>query len=144
MQLTRYTDYALRVLLYVGNAQPRKVTIAEIANFYDISHEHLRKVVHHLGNSEMVTTSRGKGGGLVLARPAHQINIAQVVQEMEGDLAIVDCAGRECILIGHCSLKNALMQAQRAFLQTLQRHTLADLLASTKLRGRFKQALAAA
>ena len=144
MQLTLFTDYALRVLLYVGNAQPRIVTIGEIAHFYDISHEHLRKVVHHLGQNRMVTTSRGKDGGLVLARPPQQIKIAQVVQEMEGDLTIVDGTGRECILVGHCSWKSALMQAQRAFLQTLQQHTLADLLASTKSRGRFRQALASA
>ncbi len=130
MRLTRYTDYALRVLMYLGDQPGRTGTISEIAGRYRISRNHLLKVVHGLARAGYLVTRRGKGGGLQLARPAEQINLGEVVRRMEGSLAVVECMGEDvadCLLDPCCALKGAVSDARAAFLAALDRYTLAAL-----------------
>jgi len=130
MQLTLYTDYSLRVLLYLGVNPRRMVTITDIAQSYGISRNHLVKVVHNLATQEFIHTSRGRGGGITLARPAAEINIGDVVRHTEVNFHLVECFDRErnrCPIAAACSLKNALSEAQRAFIAVLDSYTLADV-----------------
>lgn len=138
MQLTRFTDYALRVLLLVGRRRGRICTMAEIAAYYGISLEHLRKVVHKLGRLGYLNSSRGRGGGLVLGRDPGAIRIGEVILAMEEDLSIVDCTTLACVLTPGCSLKTELDRASAAFIATLNETTLADLLGERKMQRQFK------
>ena len=129
MRLTRYTDYALRTLIYVGLHEPRQSSIAEIARAYGISESHLTKVVHQLGRLGFISTTRGRGGGLRLAKPPAEIIVGAVVRQTEEDLALVECfAGGACAITAPCRLRCALGEALAAFLAVLDRYTLADLL----------------
>ena len=129
MRLTRYTDYSLRCLMYLGLHGPGLTSIGEIATAYGISAHHLTKVVHELGRSGMVETVRGRGGGIRLARPAAEIGIGAVVRATEESFALVDCFGTEgCAIAGPCQLAPALSEALEAFLAVLDRYSLADLL----------------
>jgi Rrf2 family nitric oxide-sensitive transcriptional repressor len=131
LQLTRYTDYSLRVLIYLALEPERLVTIEEIARSYDISRAHLMKVVHQLGLRGYVETLRGRRGGLRLARPPQTIGVGAVVRESEESLALVECfeAGSDCAIEPACGLRGALHEALEAFLAVLDRYTLADLVA---------------
>ncbi|KQO55032.1 MULTISPECIES: Rrf2 family transcriptional regulator [unclassified Methylobacterium] len=130
MRLTRYTDYALRTLIYLGLNESRVSSIAEIARAYGISESHLTKVVHQLGRIGLVQTTRGRGGGLRLARPPAEIVVGAVVRQTEEDLALVECfANGACAITPSCRLRKALGEALAAFLEVLDRYTLADLLA---------------
>lgn len=129
MQLTLHTDYALRVLIYLAQKGDQQATISEIADFYRISRNHLVKVVHHLARTGFIHTTRGKHGGMVLARAPELISIADVVQEMEPNFDIVECfntSNPSCAISPICSLKSALYNAGKAFLAVLNNYTLAD------------------
>jgi Rrf2 family nitric oxide-sensitive transcriptional repressor len=130
MKLTRFTDYSLRVLIYLGLKNDGRVTIKEISEAYNISRNHLMKVVSLLTRMGYVDARRGPGGGIALARSAQDIVIADVVRDMEDDLNLVECFCEEgsCIIKPVCELKSALNQALTAYLQTLERYTLQDLL----------------
>jgi Rrf2 family nitric oxide-sensitive transcriptional repressor len=130
MHITQHTDYALRVLLHVGSNTGRRVTIAEIADRFDISRSHLMKVVNQLVREGILEGQRGKGGGLSLGRAASTIRVGDVVRRMEPGLELVECFGTEgrCLLNPACKLKRALSQALDAFLRVLDGYTLADLL----------------
>lgn len=131
MQLTRFSDLGLRVLMYLAHhdrADP--VTIAEIATQFQVPTNHLTKVVNKLGHLGWVSTLRGRHGGLRLARAAADIRVGEVVQQMEGHEQLIDCAGLECVLTGRCLLQGALNAALRAFYDELNRHTLADVCAT--------------
>ncbi|MFK5595909.1 Rrf2 family transcriptional regulator [Methylobacterium sp. HMF5984] len=129
MRLTRYTDYALRTLIYVGLHEPRQSSIAEIARAYGISESHLTKVVHQLGRLGLIRTIRGRGGGMRLAKSPAEIVVGVVVRQTEEDLALVECfAGGSCLITAPCRLRRALGEALLAFLAVLDRYTLADLL----------------
>ena len=138
MQLTRFTDYSLRVLLFVGRQRDRVCTMGEIAAYYRISAEHLRKVVHRLATLGYLNSSRGRGGGLVLGRAPATIRIGDVVVAMEEDLSIVDCRALNCALVPGCSLKTALDRASAAFVAELNQVTLADLLGNAGMRRQFR------
>ena len=125
MKLTRYTDYALRVLLHLAAHQDRLCSIAEISRAYGISESHLMKVVHDLGKGGFVATSRGRGGGLRLGRPAEEIGVGQVVRYAEDGFDLVDC--KSCVIAPLCRLSGVLGEAMAAFLAVLDRHSLADL-----------------
>ncbi len=131
MQLTKHTDYALRVLMLLARAPDKRATIGEIAGSYRISENHLMKIVHGLAKGGYVQTLRGKGGGLKLARPAEQIKVGDVVRDTEETLHVVECLaedyGGDCRLSVSCKLKDVLNDAQRAFLSELDRYTLRDL-----------------
>lgn len=129
MRLTLYTDYSLRVLLYLAHKEDRMATISELADFYKISRNHLVKVVHNLGIQGYIQTTRGKNGGLKLARPANEIVIGDVVRKMEPDFELLECfneATDQCVITKTCSLKSVLFSARNNFLATLDQHTVAD------------------
>jgi Rrf2 family nitric oxide-sensitive transcriptional repressor len=130
MRLTRYTDYALRVLIHLALEGDALATIQAIADRYQISKNHLTKVVHELQKSGYVDTVRGKHGGLRLRLAPHEVNIGKLVRETERELAIVECFGADnrCVITPHCALRSVLGEALDAFLHTLDRYTLADLL----------------
>ncbi|MBB4858600.1 Rrf2 family nitric oxide-sensitive transcriptional repressor [Novosphingobium chloroacetimidivorans] len=137
MQLTRYTDYAIRVLLHVGARDEGSLSsISEIAKTYDISKSHLMKVVQDLGQAGFLTTVRGRTGGLKLGRDAKDITIGEVVRHTEQGFDLVDCSS--CIIAPACGLPNILSEATRAFLAVLDRYTLSDVLSRrADLRGLF-------
>ena len=130
MKLTLQTDYALRVLIYVGTNAERLSTIQDIADAFAISKAHLMKVVNRLGRLGYLDTVRGKHGGMRLKRQPEAIRIGEVVRAMEEDLAVIGCLGQEhfCRIQGACVLTGALREATDAFLGVLDRFTLADLL----------------
>lgn len=130
MKLTRFTDYSLRVLIYLGLKDDGRVTIKEISDAYNISRNHLMKVVSLLTRMGYVDARRGPGGGIALARPAAEIVIADVVRDMEDDLNLVECFCEEgsCIIKPVCELKAVLSEALDAYLQILEGYTLRDLL----------------
>jgi Rrf2 family nitric oxide-sensitive transcriptional repressor len=138
MRLTRFTDYALRVLLFVGKERERICTMSEIAAYYQISPEHLRKVVHKMAKCSYLHTSRGKGGGITLARNPATIHIGDVIVAMEEEMNIVDCHAMDCVLLPGCSLKTALDRGARAFVAAMNEFTLADLLANRGMKKQFK------
>ena len=126
MRLTRYTDYAIRVLLYLG-AQPEKVcSISEIARAYGISQNHLMKVAHDLGKAGYVEGVRGRSGGIRLVKPADRINVGDVVRRMGEGFELVECG--TCVIAPACGLTGVLDEALAAFMAILDRYTLADLL----------------
>jgi Rrf2 family transcriptional regulator, nitric oxide-sensitive transcriptional repressor len=130
VRLTVYTDYALRMLMYLALRKDQLATIAEIAESYDISRNHLMKVAHQLGVAGFVETVRGRGGGLRLAKPVGSIGLGDVVRYTEPDMAIVSCfeaIDAPCAIQPCCVLKRALKQARDAFLEVLDGYTLDDL-----------------
>jgi Rrf2 family nitric oxide-sensitive transcriptional repressor len=130
MQLTRFTDYSLRTLIYVGLHQDRLMTIHEIAQHYDISQAHLTKVVHRLGLCGYIETVRGRVGGIRLARAPEAINLGAVVRDTEENMNIAECFGGSdsCKLLPSCALKSVFAEARKSFLATLDRYHLSDLL----------------
>jgi len=130
MRLTRFTDYSLRVLIYLGLRENGRVTIREISDAYGISRNHLMKVVSLLTRMGYLDARRGPGGGIALARPPRDIVIADVVRDMEDDLNLVECfcEGGSCVIQPVCELKKALTKALAAYLETLERYTLLDLI----------------
>lgn len=131
MRFTRYTDYALRVLMYLGRKGEGLSTIREIAARYNISENHLMKVVHQLGRDGYITTIRGRQGGMRLAAAPDSINIGAVVRSCEDDLSIVECFDdrtNSCPIAGVCGLASMVDEALAAFLAVLDRKTLADVL----------------
>lgn len=142
MRLTLYTDYSLRVLLYLASSTDRLVTISELSEFYAVSRNHLVKVVHELGLSGYILTTRGKHGGIRLARSADQIVVGEVIRKTEPDLNLLECFDPDtdqCRITSSCKLKSVLYRARSNFLEELDRYTLADLAKSSpRPNGNFK------
>jgi Rrf2 family nitric oxide-sensitive transcriptional repressor len=131
MQLTQFSDYALRTLIYLGVREGDLATIEEIAASYGISESHLTKVVHKLGRLGIIDTVRGRGGGMRLNRRPADINIGATVRQMEGNLTIVECFDVEhntCPIAPVCGLTGVLTEALEAFMAVLDRYTLADMM----------------
>lgn len=129
MQLTRYTDYGLRTLIYLALLpQGKRASIDEISTTYDISRNNVNKIVHQLGKAGIIETKRGKGGGFFLNRAPHELNIADLVVLLENTLQVVECKTPQCRILAACKLKGILGQATQAFLDSLKAYTLADLL----------------
>lgn len=129
MQLTKFSDYALRVLMYAHAAGDRLVTIEEMAGSYRVSRAHLMKVVNTLTREGFLTAVRGRSGGLKLAKPANDIRLGDVVRKTEPDFAVVECfsTGSQCVISGCCRLPDVMNEAVSAFLGALDRHTLASV-----------------
>jgi Rrf2 family transcriptional regulator, nitric oxide-sensitive transcriptional repressor len=139
MKLTRFTDYGLRVLIFVGVRGGDRTTIREISEAYDISRHHLMKVVSDLVRLGYLDAQRGPGGGIKLARPAGEIGLAHVVLDMEEDMNIVSCFEGEgrCVIQAACRLREALKAALAAYLGTLEAYTLQDLITPNKALARM-------
>lgn len=133
MHLTRFTDYGLRTLIYLA-VQPtdKRVTISEITAAYDLSRDHVVKVVHRLGQLGYIDTVRGKGGGFSMAMDAKLINVGKVIEDLEPSLDLVDCENPVCRLNPSCRLKSILREATGAFMGVLSSYSLADLVRSKK------------
>lgn len=133
MRLTVYTDYALRVLMFVAVRPDPMPTIGQIADAYQISRNHLMKVVYELGQAGYLETVRGKNGGLRLARRPEEISLGRLVRETEPDMALVPCfdpINAPCAISPACRLRGVLAEARTAFLAVLDAYSLADLVSS--------------
>jgi Rrf2 family transcriptional regulator, nitric oxide-sensitive transcriptional repressor len=131
MQLLRYTDYALRTLVYVAAHPDRPVSAAAIAQAYGISSDHVAKATKALTRAGMLRSTRGAGGGVQLAQPAAAIGIGAVVRLFEGQGGIVECfvkGAPTCAIVPACVLRRAFKQAELAFFDELDRYSLADVL----------------
>jgi Rrf2 family nitric oxide-sensitive transcriptional repressor len=132
MRLTAYTDYSLRVLIYLSLQNENKLSnIKEIADRYRISKNHLMKVTHDLGKLGYIETIRGRNGGIRLAKHPREINIGEVVSKTEEDFYLVECFNNEnstCALTPSCRLRHALIEALQAFIEVLKKYTLEDLI----------------
>lgn len=130
MRLTTFSDYSMRVIMYLGLQHGQLVTISDIAQAYNISENHLTKVVHHLAQRGYVETVRGKGGGLRLVRDPKTINIGEMIRDSEGDTGLLPCLDTDetCCIQPSCKLMGMLREAQVALFAVLDKYTLADLL----------------
>lgn len=150
MRLTTFSDYTLRVLIYLAVQDNRVSTIAEIAEAYNVSKNHLMKVVHHLAGQGYVETTRGKGGGVRLRQSADSISIGEVLRQTESDSALVECfrdGESDCRIEPACLLRGAFHQAQEAFYKVMDGYTLAQIATNrdrlqTLLPGTFRQSAA--
>ena len=142
MQLTQYTDFALRTLIALAVSPGERSTVSDISRAYGISRHHLVKVVGRLAELGYVETVRGKGGGMRLARRPQHIGVGEIVRAMEAELGVVDClkaGGGDCVIAPACRLKSIMRDATEKFLAELDDYTLADMLRTraplTKLLG---------
>lgn len=126
MRLTRYTDYSLRVLIHLALHDERLCSIGEIARAYDVSHNHLMKVVNALARDGFVETVRGRAGGMRLARSADKISVGEVVRRTEEGFDLAECSG--CSLSPACGLTNVLAKGVQAMMAVFDAFTIADLL----------------
>jgi Rrf2 family transcriptional regulator, nitric oxide-sensitive transcriptional repressor len=133
MHLTTFTDYTLRVLIYLAIEPGKLATIPEMANAYGISENHLMKVVHRLARSGVIESVRGKGGGVRLVRDPIDIRLGEVIRASEGDAAIVECFSPEanhCRIAPACKLTRILGNAFDGLYRSLDAYTLADITAN--------------
>lgn len=131
MNITRFTDYALRTLMYVALYQERLITIKEVAERYQISKNHLMKIVQELNIQGYLVAVRGKNGGIRLGCSPSEINIGKLVRKMEKDSILVECFGQDncCVISPACQLKHLFAEAMESFFMCLEQYTLADLVA---------------
>lgn len=133
MQLNKNSDYTLRVLLYLSVRLEERSTLSQISSFFDISLEHLRKVVHQLSKMGYINTFQGKGGGIELAHPPEKINIGEVLRQLEGLQPLINCSQIGCRLSPMCTLSAVLGKAQHAFFNALSEYSLADLIENEQM-----------
>ncbi len=135
MELSQFTDYSLRALIYAGSKQGTLCTVPQVAVAFDVSQNHLVKVVNNLAKLEYVRTQRGRNGGFELARKPEAINIGELVRATES-LHLVECFDEirnSCPIQSACILKRVLYEAQTAFLHVLDKYSLADFISSKPL-----------
>lgn len=130
MRLTDFSDYALRMLMYAAATRDRLITIEETAEVYGVSRAHLMKVANQLTRAGFLRAVRGRSGGLSLARPPEDIRLGDVLRATEPDFELAECFApdNECRITPCCRLRGVLQEALAAFIATLDRHTLADLI----------------
>lgn len=126
MRLTRYTDYSLRVLIHLALHDDRLCSIGEMSRTYDVSHNHLMKVVNALARDGFIQTVRGRAGGMRLARPPEEITVGEVVRRTEEGFELADCSG--CALSPACGLTSVLAKGMQAMMAVFDSFTIADLL----------------
>lgn len=137
MTITRFSDLALRLLMYLGiRAEPMQatVTVREVAELFNVPYTHLVKVAHQLGQQGFLITTKGVGGGLRLARSADSIRLGDILRITETSDSVIDCTTQPCPLAGACLLKGALDSAYAAFLDTLNHYTLAEVARTPRLQ----------
>ena len=130
MQLNKFTDYALRILMYISQPRDIPYTIAEIAEDLKVSQNHLVKIVHFIGKQGWLITTRGKGGGLKLNPEILEFRLGYVVRILQGDQHIVECNTPPCVLRPRCGLKGILDHAVEDFYKSLDKYTVAEVLAT--------------
>lgn len=137
MQLDKFTDYALRMLVALAVRQPERLSASAIANIYGLSGHHLAKVASQLVREGFVISERGRGGGLTLSRDSTEINIGAVVRALKADNPVVECFGKNhsCRIMPACGLRTPLQEAREAFFLALDRYSLADVTRSQKALG---------
>ena len=128
MQLNKFTDYALRLLMYISRPRDTPYTIAEIARDLHVSQNHLVKIVHFMGKQDWIITTRGKGGGIRLNAETLNLNLGQIVRILQGNNQIVECNTPPCVMRSNCGLKGILDQALEQFYQSLDHYRLGDVL----------------
>lgn len=143
MKLTQYSDYGIRVLTYLGLEPQQQATVGEIATAFDISRNHLMKVVQQLAAQGFVESRRGKMGGLRLARSAQDIGVGEVIRALENDFDLVECMRdrRDCRIAPVCRFSQLVAEANLAFMAVLDRYTLLDLLQDTGRRQELRTLL---
>lgn len=134
MQLTKFTDYALRILLHIAQPREQLYTIAELAQYLQISQNHLMKIVHFMAKQQWITTIRGKNGGLQINNTVLNLPLGEIVRILQDDPPIINCAEPPCILRSACGLKPILDQALSQFYNSLNQYTLAQVLQQPKLK----------
>mgnify|MGYP003571080964 FL=1 len=127
MQLTRHSDYSLRVLIYLALNPGRISNVSEIAQAFNVSRNHLVKVVHNLSKLGYISTTRGHGGGIALTGDAADISVGEVVRDTENTLEVINCIKPRCPIYSACRLKGALDEATAAFLDVLDNYTIDDI-----------------
>lgn len=127
MQLTKHTDLAVRVLMYLAITDEELATIKDISERYHVSRNHMMKVVHKLATLGYINSTQGRGGGISLAAPAEEIGVGDIVRAMEPTLQMIDCKGSNCPLTPACLLKGVFSEATAEFLKSLDNYTVADL-----------------
>ncbi|MFD2923831.1 Rrf2 family transcriptional regulator [Halobacillus naozhouensis] len=134
MRLKKYTDYALRVLIYTSSLPEGELARKkEISDVFHISENHLGKIIHQLNKLELIETIRGRSGGIKLAKEPRDINIGYVVRAMEDDFLLLECFDNDtnyCVITPACKLRHVLNDALRAFLEVVDNYTLYDLLSN--------------
>lgn len=133
MELSRFSDYSLRVLIYAAAREGEKVTLSELAQAYRISHHHLVKIVHFLGKLGFLHNRRGRSGGILLGRKATDIRVGDVIRKTETHFNLVECfdpASDTCRISPTCRLKGVFQEATQAFLDVLDHYTIEDLVQS--------------
>lgn len=131
MKLTSYTDYSIRLLIYLGVNDERLCTAQEISDFYDISRNHLSKIIHQLSKLKFIESYKGAAGGIKLATEPHKINLGALIRKTEPDFDIAECFSPErnsCKISPACKLKTILNESTKAFLKNLDDYSLADVL----------------
>lgn len=129
MQLTKFTDYSLRCLMYLSNADGKLVSIRTISEHYNISYEHLTKVVNNLVNLGYVEGKKGKNGGVRLVADVNKLRLGDLVVILEPNMNLVECFDKKnntCKIINNCKLKHYLYDAKKAFIDSLNKYTLKD------------------
>ena len=132
MQLTQYTDYSLRVLIYLAKKPEGLSTASEIAEYHGISRNHLVKVSHNLATKGFILTTRGRNGGMTLSRPPSKIILGGVIRNTEPNFDIAECFNTEnncCVITPSCGLKSIFREAQMGFIKAMDKYTLADAVA---------------
>lgn len=133
MRLTQFTDYALRLLLLLAAEPGRRITIQQVSEFHGISRNHLMKVANRLARAGILSPSRGRNGGLALARPPEEVRVGDVIKASEPDFALVGCmAGEHCVNLPDCRLTGVLNGALADFLASANRYSLADIVAPAR------------
>lgn len=129
MQLSLFSDYTLRVLIFLAVSTDENASAQLIAERYGISFHHVAKAAQWLARQGYVVSSRGRGGGMELARPAAEISLGEILRKTEAKTQLVECLkpeGNSCVIIGGCGLRGALFEAQSCFFASLDTKTLAD------------------
>jgi Rrf2 family nitric oxide-sensitive transcriptional repressor len=137
MQLTLFTDYGLRTLIYLAAHNDKLSSVKEIAEHYDISRNHLAKVVHRLSQLEYIETTKGKGGGILISKSTTALRLGDLIVALEPNMNMVECFDDKtntCRITQTCQLKHYLYEARQGFIDKMNQYTLVDTIANTKSR----------
>ena len=135
MQLNKFTDYALRILMYIAQPKEMPYTIAELANELQVSENHAMKIVHFMAKQDWLITTRGRGGGIRMNPLTLKIPLGQIVHILQQDSQVVECNTPPCVLRKNCGLKGILDDAVEQFYASLDQYTLSEVV--TPLQGHY-------